>query len=145
MTRFYILWRWTYGEGKAHFDDARKLAQSMGVDITAVWNKSFIKKEKEFISVLGPQDRTLKELENASDMIDVLHKVVLLWRAGRKDEMNAVLMRSGYGLKDSFYRVAQAIAETLSDSCKEKRLLHDFLSARNRIVQDLRRGQGRLF
>ncbi|MBC7363152.1 MAG: DUF1156 domain-containing protein, partial [Candidatus Aminicenantes bacterium] len=49
LTRFYILWRWTYGEGKVHFDDARKLGQSSGLDITQVWNKGFIKKEKEFI------------------------------------------------------------------------------------------------
>jgi putative DNA methylase len=33
-TRFYLLWRWTYNSAKVHFDDARKLAQAVGVEIT---------------------------------------------------------------------------------------------------------------
>ena len=57
LTKFYILWRWTYKEVRVTFDDARKLAQSTGIDLTKEWNRGFIKKEKEFISVLGPQDR----------------------------------------------------------------------------------------
>jgi len=44
LTRFYLLYRWTYGEAKVHFDDARKLAQSTGVDLEKEWNKGFIKK-----------------------------------------------------------------------------------------------------
>ena len=76
LTRFYLLWRWTYKEAKAHFDDARKLAQSTGVDLGKEWNRGFIKKEKEFISVLGPQDRTFNDIGN-EEMIDVLHKVLL--------------------------------------------------------------------
>jgi adenine-specific DNA methylase len=57
LTKFYILWRWTYKEASVLFDDARKLAQSTGIDLAKEWNKGFIKKEKEFIKVLGPQDR----------------------------------------------------------------------------------------
>jgi len=67
MTRFYLLWlwRWTYGEAKVHFDEARKLAQSSGIEI-----------------VLGPQDRRLDDIKS-DEMIDVLHKSVLLWKKGR--------------------------------------------------------------
>jgi len=32
LTRFYILWRWAYKESKVSFDDARKLAQSVGIN-----------------------------------------------------------------------------------------------------------------
>jgi len=145
LTRFYLLWRWTYGEAKVHFDDARKLGQSTGVDISAIWNKGFIKKEKEFIRVLGPQDRKVDEIKDDREMIDVLHKSVLLWRNGIKDELRELLKRTGYGQKDSFYRVAQAIAETLPDDSKEKKLLHDFLSGKSRLTRELRNEQGRLF
>ena len=47
FTRFYLLWRWNYGEAKVAFDEARKLATSCGIDLAEIWNKnSFIKKGK---------------------------------------------------------------------------------------------------
>jgi len=121
-----------------HFDDARKLAQSTGVDLGKEWNRGFIKKEKEFIRVLGPQDRTLDEIKESQEMIDVLHKVLLLWKSGRKEEMKEVLMEAGYGRKESFYRVTQAISETLPIESKEKKLLDGFLSGKNKLVEDIK-------
>jgi len=145
LTRFYILWRWSYGESKVHFDDARKLAQSTGIDISKIWNKSFIKKEKEFIRVLGPQDRKIDEIKDEGEMINVLHKAVLLWRNGKKEELKTLLSKSGFGKNEYFYKVAQAIAETLPNGSKEKNLLHDFLSGKSRIEKELREEQKRLF
>jgi len=135
LTRFYILWRWTYGESKAHFDDARKLAQSTGIDLEKEWNKGFIKKEREFIRVLGPQDRKLDEIE-LRDMMDVLHKVLLLWKIGRKEDMKKVLKETSYGRKEYFYRVAQAISETLPLESKEKKLLDGFLSGKDKLMDE---------
>lgn len=137
LTRFYILWRWTYGEAKVHFDDARTLALSAGVNLEKEWNKGFIKKEKEFIKVLGPQDRTLDELENIEDMIDVLHKTLLLRRAGKKEEVKEILKETGFGMKESFYRVAQAISETLTNESKEKKFLDEFLSGKERLKNEI--------
>ncbi|MEM3255907.1 MAG: DUF1156 domain-containing protein, partial [Thermoplasmatales archaeon] len=122
LTRFYLLWRWTYQEAKVHFDDARKLAQSTGVDLAKEWNKGFIIKDKEFIKVLGPQERDLTGFEDSGELIDVLHNVLLLWKEGKREEMKKVLSDSGFGNKDSFYRVAQAISETLPITSKEKKL-----------------------
>ncbi|MCW3136240.1 MAG: hypothetical protein N2V77_04805 [Canidatus Methanoxibalbensis ujae] len=138
LTRFYLLWRWTYGEARVHFDDARKLAQSTGVDLEKEWNKGFIKKEKEFITLLGPQERTLEEIGDLTEMTDVLHKVLLLWKAGRKEEMKEVLVKTGCGRKESFYRVAQAISETLPNGSKEKKLLDGFLSGRDKLIDEIR-------
>jgi len=139
LTRFYILWRWTYGEASVHFDDARKLAQSTGIDLDKEWNSGFIKKEKEFIKVLGPQDRKLEELKYLNELIDVLHKVLLLWKAGRKEDMKKELIETGYGKKEAFYRVAQAISETLPMESKEKKLLDGFLSGREKIKEEVRK------
>ncbi|AEH51464.1 DUF1156 domain-containing protein [Pseudothermotoga thermarum] len=146
LTRFYILWRWTYGESKVEFDDARKLAQSTGIDIEKEWNKGFIRKVKEFIEVLGPHERKLEELENSSELIDVLHRVLICWKEGRKDEMKKVLAETGYGTKDVFYKVAQAISETLGNESKEKRLLDGFLTGKDSLIEEIKGGgQGRLF
>ncbi len=147
LTRFYILWRWTYGEAKVHFDDARKLAQSAGLDLEREWNKGFIKKEKEYIRVLGPHERKLEEIEDSNELIDVLHKVLLLWREGRKEEMKNVLLETGYGVKETFYRVAQAISETLPLESTEKKLLDGFLSSKDKLISEIKYkfGQRRLF
>jgi len=138
LTRFYLLWRWTYQDAKVHFDDARKLAQSTGVDLAKVWNRGFIIKEKEFIRVLGPQDRDVKELEESKELIDVLHHVLILWKDGKRDEMRKVLAESGWGNKDAFYRVAQAISETLAIESKEKKLLDGFLSGKEKILTEVK-------
>jgi len=71
-------------------------------------------------------------------MIDILHKVLLLWESGRKEEMKEVLMGTGYGKKESFYRVAQAISETLPIESKEKRLLDGFLSGKDKLINEIR-------
>jgi adenine-specific DNA methylase len=147
LTRFYVLWRWAYGEAVMEFDDARKLGQSVGIDVSQEWNRGFISKEKEFIEVLGPEDRALESLESSTELIDVLHRVLLLWKKGRYDEVTKVLRDTGFGKSDVFYRVAQAISESLTNGDKEKKLLEGFLSGKERIVKEVKNetGQTRLF
>ena len=147
LTKFYLIWRWTYGEARVEFDDARKLAQSTGVDLSEEWNRGFIRKEKEYVRVLGPQDRNLNEIERPKDMIDVLHKAVLLWKGGESDEMISLLKESGYMGNEAFYRVAQALSMTLPDDSKEKQLLDGFLANRENLLMEGRKEsvQRRLF
>ena len=141
ITRFYVLWRWNYGEAKVPFDEARKLAQSCGIDLANEWNRQrFVKKEKEFIRVLGPQERQLDELRNSAELIDVLHGALLLWEKSNRSEMVKLLQNSGYGKGEVFYRVAQAISETLPIDSKEKKLLDGFLAGRERLREEIRKG-----
>jgi adenine-specific DNA methylase len=153
LTRFYILWRWTYGEAKVEFDEARKLAQSVGINLEKEWNtclrrqKGFIKKEKQYIRVIGPQERKLEELETTEEMIDVLHKILLLWKDSNKEMMKKVLVETGFGVKESFYKIAQAISETLPNESKEKKLLDGFLSGKENLKDEIKNisKQGNLF
>ena len=141
LTRFYVLWRWEYGEARVPFDEARKLAQSCGIDLAREWGRSsFVKKERQFISVLGPQARTFDDLTNANELIDVLHQVLLLWEGSQRDEILRVLRDSDFGDSEAFYRVAQAISETLSIESREKKLLDGFLAGRERVKEDIRQG-----
>jgi len=140
LTRFYVLYRWNYGEAKVIFDDARKLAQSCGIDLANEWNRGgFIKKEKEFIKVLGPQDRQLDELKNSPELIDVLHGTLLLWEKGNRGDMVKLLGKSNFGKGEAFYRVAQAISETLPIESREKKLLDGFLAGRERLREEVRK------
>lgn len=147
LTRFYVLYRWNYGEAKVHFDEARKLAQSCSIDLTREWGeKRFIKKQKEYIKVLGPHERRLEDIKKSSELIDILHGVLLLWEKSKHDKMKSLLQESGFGKSDSFYRVAQAVSETLISENKEKKLLDGFLAGRERLINEIKKEeQGRLF
>jgi adenine-specific DNA methylase len=139
LTRFYVLYRWSYGEAKLHFDEANKLSRSANVALEKEWNRpGFIKKEKEFIRVLGPQDRKFEDFKSSSELVDVLHAVLLLWEKGRRNDMITLLEKSGYGKSDAFYRVAQTISETLPNESKEKKLLEGFLSGKMRLQEEIK-------
>ncbi len=147
IARFYVLWRWNYGEALVPFDEANKLAHSCGLDLSLQFGKNgFIKKEKEFARLLGPQGRKLDDLDDPRDMIDVLHKSLLLWEKGQRAEMVKALADRGFGKSEAFYRVAQAISETLPLESKEKKLLDGFLAGRDRVQQEVEKSteQGKL-
>jgi adenine-specific DNA methylase len=149
LTRLYVLWRWDYGEARVPFDEARKLAQSCGVDLAREWGRSggFIRKEKEFVRFLGPHQRKLDDLADSRELIDVLHRALLLWEKGRREELIEALAATGFGRSEAFYRVAQAISETLAPDSREKKLLDGFLVGRERVREEVGKAaqQGRLW
>lgn len=79
-------------------------------------------------------------------MIDVLHRVFLLWEKGRRENLVQTLAASGYGRSEAFYRIAQAVSETLPIESKEKKLLDGFLAGRERVREEVGKAsqQGRL-
>lgn len=157
LTRFYVLYRWNYGGAKVPFDEARKLAQSCSIDLSNEWNRpGFIKKEKEFVQVLGPHERTFSKKQedlfgagvqnHAMELVDVLQQVLLLWEKGKRPQMIRLLQDSGFGDREAFFRVAQAISETLPIENKEKKLLDGFMAGRERLRDKVRTDkEGELF
>jgi adenine-specific DNA methylase len=141
LSKFYVIWRFSFGEAKTEFDEANKLARSIGIDLSQEWGDTgFIKKEKEFIRVIGPQNRRIEDLVDSNELIDVLHFTLLLWEKGKKDEMMQLLATTGFGQSEVFYRVAQAVSESLgklSPENKEKKLLDGFLGSKERIKTEV--------
>jgi putative DNA methylase len=138
LTKFYILWRWTYQESRVPFDDANKLARSAGIDLPKEWNKGFIRKDKEFIAILGPHERDLADVKHSKELIDVLHQALVLWKEDR-GKMKDVLTETGWGRKDSFYRVANAICRTFpkDSKSKEKQWLDGFISGKAKLISEV--------
>ena len=151
LTRFYLLWRWSYGGAILPFDDARKLSQSTLVDLSHEWSRpnGVIRKQKENVCLLGPQEREIEEIAalEEKDLIDVLHMALLLWQKGDRQALIDLLSETGFGNKDSFYRVAQAISETLPRENQERKLMEGFLAGRERISSETKKSivQKRLF
>ena len=148
LTRFYVLWRSNYGEAKVPFDEARKLAQSCGIDLSEEWTKhGFIVKKKDAVMVLGPQERELDDTLKSGELIDVLHATAILWEQNRRNEMAELLRSSGFGSSDTFWRVAQAIAESLPPESREKKLMEGVLNTKGSMQESIRKKevQRRLF
>ncbi len=142
LTRFYVLYRWNYGSAKILFDEAQKLARSCGIDIAREWSGGgFIRKEKEFIRVLGPEDRDPDDIKRIEELIDVLHRCLRLWEKGKRNDFVALLQESGFGKSEAFFRVGQAISETLPNESKEKKLLDGFLAGRERLREEMTKTQ----
>ena len=143
MTRFYVLWRWAHGEAKVPFDDALKMSQSVGIDIEREWNRGFIRKDDGYVRVIGPDERT-DNLEESSELIDILHHALILWKSQKAEYVDRFLASKGYKHSDVLRRVAQAISESLSgiNSSKEKDWIDGFFTGLN-IPKD--RSQTKLF
>ncbi len=137
-TRFYLLWRWTYDSAKVHFDDARKLAQAVGIEISEQWGNGFIKKDKEFISVLDAKERGVQFLEKGKfeNMIDVLHACLLFWEQNKKKAISTILEETMNLNNNAFWQVAQAIAEVLPEGEKEKQMLQGFLYGKEGLIKE---------
>lgn len=129
QTRFYLLWRWTYNSAKVHFDDARKLAQAVGIEITEQWGKGYVKKDKEFIYVLDAKERGRSFLEKAriDSMIDVIHTCLLYWEQNNRKAISELLEETGNLNNNAFWQVSQSISEVLPEGDKEKQMLQGFL------------------
>ena len=137
LTRFYLLWRWNFQESKVIFDEAKKLAQSVGINLDREWNKGFIEKSGSYIRILGPKDRKMENIEDSEELIDILQYILLLWEKGKIKEIITKLS-SKFGESEIFYRVAQAISQTLPNNSKEKKLLEGFLLSKNKLKDDIR-------
>jgi adenine-specific DNA methylase len=121
LTRFYIFYRFSFKDKSVDFDDARLLATSLGVDLDYESNRGFIKKTGKIVSCISPVKRNIDEIKEPTELIDVLHKVLILWRNNKKEEYEKLLTESGYANNDTFKRVARAISESLPDDIQEKK------------------------
>jgi hypothetical protein len=104
----------------------------VGIELTQYWNDGFIKKDKEFISVLGPKERGTRFLEKAKldNMVDILHACLILWEKNQRQKINEILVNTGQLHNNSFWQVAQALSEVLPPGDKEKQMLQGFLYGR---------------
>lgn len=128
--RFYLLWRWTYGRARAPFDEARKLAISTGFELERYWDREgFIEKAGDHIRVLGPKERGPRFCEDgkAKNMVDALHKAVLLWAQNDREGLKAHLEKCGYP-EEMIQTLAQSIVDVLPKEDEERRLLHGLLN-----------------
>jgi hypothetical protein len=130
-TRFYLLYRWTYNNARVPFDEARKLAQGIGLELTELWGEGgIVEKQKDYIAVPTALERaksaSFTKETKFETIIDALHYAAWLWQRNERQKLQEHLSAT-YGGDETFWQVAQAIAEV---SDKEKQVLQGLLYGR---------------
>ena len=129
LSRFYILWRWTYNGETVLYDDARKLAQAVGIELDDIRGKGKLVSGKDKILVAKPDERKLEDIAKRQpiSLIDALHKACLLWKADKRKELENFLSESGFLDDDAFWETAQDLSDLLPDGDREKQMLQGLL------------------
>ena len=148
-SRFYVVWKWSYGDGKVSADESFKLAQALGIDTEEMWDKTgVLTKSGENVQCLPVEKRMkTKDLgEPAADgtpasLIDVLHRLCVFRDKGDSAGMAEFLGHSGQARNPALWLVAQAISETLPDGNKEKQLMQGLLNQQEGLEEATREGK----
>jgi putative DNA methylase len=134
LTRFYLLWRWTYNHARVPFDEARKLAAGAGIELTAHWGPGgLVAKDGKHVRVRSPMERA-KDPRFAArtefpTMVDAMHRAAALWMENRSAELREHLSAT-YGENEVFWQVVQAVSEVLPEGDKERQILQGLLAGR---------------
>ncbi|MBO9352261.1 MAG: DUF1156 domain-containing protein, partial [Thermomicrobium sp.] len=133
-TRFYLLYRWTYNHARVPYDEARKLAQAVGVELASLTGShGLVVRDKEDVRVPTPieraKDSRFLKRESFTSMIDALHAACVLWSQNAQTALEDLLSTT-HGSNEAFWQVAQAIAEVLPENDKERQMLQGLLYRR---------------
>jgi len=149
-SRFYVVWKWSYGDEKVPADESFKLAQALGMNTEVMWDRTgVLEKSGENVQNVPIAKRMkMKDLGepnpdgSPASLIDVLHRLCVFRDKGDAAGMAEFLARSGQGANPSLWLVAQAVSEILPDGEKEKQLMQGLLNQREQLEEADR---GRLF
>ncbi|MBC7217418.1 MAG: DUF1156 domain-containing protein [Candidatus Caldatribacterium sp.] len=156
-TRFYVLYRWAYGGNSLDFDEANKLAKSVGVELDVLHKQErLIVRDGETVTLPTFaerwQDRLCrthweKALQDGQALqlpeIDWLHIALGFWQKGETEMLAEFLRQAGIqGDQHPFWQTAQALLEienaqpdgTLE---KEVRALEQLLGGKRSVLRQV--------
>lgn len=134
-TQFALLALWGYG-AELPSDEARKLAQSVGIELADMTGLVAVKGDKAAVQGLKSRskDKALglsKHGEKVS-MVDAMHKAVTLLGGGSRQTVADYLDTVGYLNEEAFWQTMQALAE-VQEGVDDGRALHELLTIRENL------------
>lgn len=148
-TRLYLLW-WWYRRPVLSYDEARKLATSLEVELHRLKQSPIlIEQEKATMRLLGANEKRaqeiLREWRAGRDLsyLDVLHGALELRR--RRESQTLMELLRPYAKNGFFGQIAQALAEVLPESHSDRKDLQGLLYVRNSYTAPSQPQQGTLF
>ena len=150
-SRFYVVWKWSYGNAKVPADESFKLSQALGIATEMIWDRTgLLEKAGENVAALPVAKRMkINDLGEPNtngtpaSLIDVLHRLCVFRDKSDATGMAEFLARSGQAQNAALWLVAQAVSEILPDGEKEKQLMQGLLNQKEQLEQG--GGQARLF
>lgn len=151
-SRFYVVWKWSYGDAKVPADESFKLSQALGLDTDSLWDRTGVLEKTGENVQSTPIAKRLK-IKNLGEppaeggsgvpgkptsLIDVLHRMCAFRDKGDTPGMTEFLARSGHANNPTLWLVAQAISEILPDGEKEKQLMQGLLNQREGLEEATR-------
>jgi len=124
VSLLYLTWRWAYGSATIPSDEAYKLERALDVDLSALEGPhGLVAHTASGFSLRTPDDRRGMKLAANALVVDVVHQACLMWDAGRRRELEALLGESGMAHEGAFWSLIRALAEVLPDGDRERTML----------------------
>jgi len=148
-TRFYVVWKWSYGGERVPADEAFKMAKALGMSTNVMWDRTgVLEKSGENVAAVSVEKRKkIRDLGEPNptgtpaSLIDVLHRMCAFREKSDTQGMAQFLNRSGHANNHSLWLIAQAISEILPDGDKEKQLMQGLLNQKEGLVEATRQGE----
>ena len=134
-TQFGLLSLWGYGP-ELPSDEARKLAQSVGIELSEL--EGLVKVSGDKAKVLTLKERAknkhlgLSRNGEAVSMIDAMHKAVALLGQGSRQAVSDYLAGHNFLNSEAYWQTMQALAE-VQDGADDGRALHELLTIRDNL------------
>lgn len=134
-TQFALLALWGYGP-ELPSDEARKLAQSVGVELDSLVGLVAVRGDKAGLQPLKARGKE-KSLGSSKHgervpMVDAMHRAVHLLGGGSRQPVSDYLGAAGYLFEEAFWQTMQALAE-VQEGSDDGRALHELLTIRDNL------------
>lgn len=134
-TQFALLALWGYGS-ELPSDEARKLAQSVGVELSELSGLVSVKGEKATVQGIKARSKDrglgLSKHGEKVPMVDAMHRAVTLLGGGSRQAVSDYLGAVGYLPEEAFWQTMQALAE-VQEGVDDGRALHELLTIRDNL------------
>lgn len=134
-TQFALLSLWGYGADLPS-DEARKLAQSVGIELSEIEGLVKVKGDKASVQTLKERAKDkhlgLSRHSEKVPMVDAMYKAVNLLGDGNRQMVADYLSTVGYLTEEAFWQTMQALAE-VQEGVEDGRALHELLTIRDNL------------
>ena len=136
-TRYYLMHKDYFGTENAPVGECILLAQGYGVPLDDLRDRhiGILKKVSSgnALKLLGHTERTSDRIGYAHTsgripMIDMIHRIMRLWDAGEREQINAYFHEHGLQENPLFKAVVQALIETSPQGASERSLMETLIN-----------------
>ena len=136
-TRYYLMHKDYFGTENAPVGECILLAQGYGVPLDDLRDRNIgiLKKVSSgnALKLLGHTERTSDRIGYAHTsgripMIDMIHRIMRLWDAGEREQINAYFHEHGLQENPLFKAVVQALIETSPQGASERSLMETLIN-----------------